>query len=84
MAEAGADESGAPPCYLIIYNVSKRHNIGTISRCATAFGVKTVRRRVIGECGQVASARVREGEWRCAPSCGSRWARVPLLGGGSG
>lgn len=29
-----------PPCYLIVHNVSKRQNIGTLSRCATAFGVR--------------------------------------------
>lgn len=31
-----------PCCYLIVYNVSKKHNIGTIARCATAFKVKQV------------------------------------------
>lgn len=29
-------------CYLIAYNVSKKHNIGTILRCATAFNVTSV------------------------------------------
>jgi tRNA C32,U32 (ribose-2'-O)-methylase TrmJ len=29
-------------CYLIVYNVSKKANIGTICRCATAFNVKEV------------------------------------------
>lgn len=31
-----------PDCYLILYNVSKKHNVGTIARCATAFNVKEV------------------------------------------
>mmetsp|Transcript_9299 Transcript_9299/g.18484 ORF Transcript_9299/g.18484 Transcript_9299/m.18484 type:complete len:213 (+) Transcript_9299:172-810(+) len=31
-----------PECYLILFNVSKKHNIGTILRCATAFDVTTV------------------------------------------
>ncbi|KAK9824104.1 hypothetical protein WJX72_007761 [[Myrmecia] bisecta] len=34
--------SGQPACYLIVYNVSKRHNIGTLVRSATAFGVTEV------------------------------------------
>mmetsp|Transcript_34807 Transcript_34807/g.77387 ORF Transcript_34807/g.77387 Transcript_34807/m.77387 type:complete len:211 (+) Transcript_34807:59-691(+) len=41
----GAPRNAAPPlggpaCYVITHNVSKKHNIGTIARCATAFGVK--------------------------------------------
>jgi len=28
--------------YVICFNVSKRHNIGTIARCCTAFGVRAV------------------------------------------
>ncbi|GIL60987.1 hypothetical protein Vafri_15392, partial [Volvox africanus] len=31
-----------PPCFIITHSVSKRHNIGTILRSATAFGVKEV------------------------------------------
>ncbi len=31
-----------PACWLITYNVSKRHNVGTLLRSATAFGVKEV------------------------------------------
>jgi tRNA G18 (ribose-2'-O)-methylase SpoU len=35
--------SSAPPaCFLIVYGVAKKHNIGTLLRCATAFGVKQV------------------------------------------
>lgn len=33
---------GQHRCYLIVYNVSKKHNIGTILRCATAFNVESV------------------------------------------
>ena len=32
----------SPPCYLIVYNITKRHNIGNIARSATAFGVAQV------------------------------------------
>ncbi len=35
--------SGAPASFIITHSVSKRHNIGTIVRSATAFGVKEVR-----------------------------------------
>ena len=31
-----------PEMYFIVHNVSKKHNVGTLARCATAFGVKTV------------------------------------------
>ena len=44
-----ASISGPSPCcegkaasFVITHSVSKRHNIGTIARCATAFGVKEV------------------------------------------
>jgi len=36
---------GKPPqadCYVILHNVSKRHNIGTLARSCTAFGVTEV------------------------------------------
>lgn len=42
-ADSGAEASTsqAPPeCYLIVHNVAKKHNIGTLARCATAFSVK--------------------------------------------
>eukprot|EP00887_Chlorella_sp_A99_P005716 scaffold1.g5716.t1 len=32
--------AGPADCYLIQFNVSKKHNIGTLARCATAFGVR--------------------------------------------
>lgn len=32
----------SPPCYLIVYNITKRHNVGNIARSATAFGVAQV------------------------------------------
>ena len=49
-AAAAAAADDAPPsasgsgnaCYVVSYNVAKRHNIGTLARCATAFGVKQV------------------------------------------
>lgn len=31
-----------PKSYVIVFNVSKRHNIGTIARCCTGFGVHAV------------------------------------------
>lgn len=34
--------SSTPKSYVIVFNVSKRHNIGTILRCCTAFGVDSV------------------------------------------
>lgn len=37
---------GRPACYVITHSVSKKHNIGTIARCATAFGVKEVSMRL--------------------------------------
>ena len=33
---------GKPPCFVIMHSVSKKHNVGTIARCATAFGVQEV------------------------------------------
>lgn len=33
---------GRPECFVITHSVAKRHNVGTIARCATAFGVKEV------------------------------------------
>lgn len=40
-------ETASPPrhetgCFLIVHSVAKRHNIGTIARCATAFNVKEI------------------------------------------
>lgn len=34
--------AGPADCYLIQFNVSKKHNIGTLARCATAFGVRAI------------------------------------------
>ena len=36
------EDGNKPSSFVIVHNVSKRHNIGTIARCATAFGVKEV------------------------------------------
>lgn len=45
--DAAADAAGEsdsqpahPPCFLVVHNVSKRANVGTLARCATAFGVE--------------------------------------------
>ncbi len=32
-----------PECYIIVHNVAKKHNIGTLARSATAFNVAKVR-----------------------------------------
>ena len=48
-----APNTGAPPpsdesqlldpaCYFLVHNIAKKHNVGTIARCATAFGVREV------------------------------------------
>lgn len=42
MSNGGNGGAEHPTCYLIAYNVSKKHNIGTILRCATAFNVTSV------------------------------------------
>ena len=42
---AVASTSGQAECYLIVYNVAKKHNIGTLARSATAFNVTKVRLR---------------------------------------
>ena len=34
--------SNAPRCYFLVHNIAKKHNVGTIARCATAFGVRSV------------------------------------------
>lgn len=41
-SSSGASDQRKPPCYLIVYNITKRHNIGNIARSATAFGVAQV------------------------------------------
>ena len=43
-AEAGPSEQQqqGPASFVITHSVAKRHNVGTIARCATAFGVKQV------------------------------------------
>ena len=39
LAERTSSDGAAPLSFLIVYNVSKKHNIGTLARCASAFGV---------------------------------------------
>ena len=41
--EASTSGREQAPCYVILHNVSKRHNIGTLARSATAFGVTEVK-----------------------------------------
>ena len=42
-ASGGAvPQPGKPECYFIVHNVAKKHNVGTLARCATAFGIKSV------------------------------------------
>lgn len=36
---------GRPSCYLVVHNVSKKHNVGSLARAATAFGVSEVRKK---------------------------------------
>lgn len=35
-------EGGKSECYFIVHNIAKKHNVGTLARCATAFGIKSV------------------------------------------
>ncbi len=35
--EVEGAEAASPKCYLIVHNVSKKHNIGTLVRSAVAF-----------------------------------------------
>jgi hypothetical protein len=35
-------QAGKPECYFIVHNIAKKHNVGTMARCATAFGIKAV------------------------------------------
>lgn len=44
-SQQGPGADGPPACFIIMHSVSKKHNVGTIARCATAFGVREVRRR---------------------------------------
>jgi hypothetical protein len=37
-----SSDSGTAQCFVIVYNVAKRHNIGTLLRSCTAFGVTEV------------------------------------------
>jgi tRNA G18 (ribose-2'-O)-methylase SpoU len=39
---SGNDDHDHPRCYVIVHNVSKRHNVGTLLRSCTAFGVAAV------------------------------------------
>ena len=39
---SGRGQAGKPECYLLVYNVAKKHNVGNIVRSACAFGVKEV------------------------------------------
>ena len=39
--EGGTGQPG-PQCYLLVHNVSKKHNIGTLARSAVAFNVRQI------------------------------------------
>lgn len=39
---SAAAPAHAPKCFIIVHNISKRHNIGTLARSASAFGVAEV------------------------------------------
>jgi tRNA G18 (ribose-2'-O)-methylase SpoU len=41
-SSGGTSRQHDPPCFLIVYNITKRHNIGNIARSASAFGVAQV------------------------------------------
>ena len=44
--DAGAAGPAPPPeAYVLLHNVSKRHNVGNLARNCVAFGVRCVRRR---------------------------------------
>lgn len=31
-----------PACHVVVFNIGKKHNVGTIARCCTAFGVDSL------------------------------------------
>lgn len=37
-----SSEPSPPPCHVVVFNIGKKHNVGTIARCCTAFGVQSV------------------------------------------
>ena len=72
-----APSTSEPACYLIVYNVSKKHNIGTLSRAATAFNVKEVRSPGSGRSGGAAACR---SERRCSPVTAAAALQICLVG----
>ena len=38
----GETTASRPEMYFLAHNVAKKHNVGTIARCCTAFGVKSL------------------------------------------
>ena len=65
--EPVASSSGAE-CYLILHSVSKRHNIGTLLRSCTAFGVKQVRRQLPApHCAAAAAIPAGAAAWHSIP-----------------
>lgn len=50
MAASGRDEAALPKIYLLLENPSKSNNIGSILRCASAFGVVTIVAIGFSEC----------------------------------
>jgi hypothetical protein len=64
---AACSTSGRPACFVIVYNVSKKHNIGTLLRSCTAFGVTQVGRRRAWRGVAAAAARRRGRAAAAAP-----------------
>lgn len=52
---------GRPSCFLVVHNVSKKHNVGALARAATAFGVSEVRD---GKGRERAGQRKNQAAWR--------------------
>ena len=42
-SEADNEAGHAPPCFIIVHNIAKRHNVGMLARSASAFGVAKVK-----------------------------------------
>jgi tRNA G18 (ribose-2'-O)-methylase SpoU len=60
--EASTSGQQHPDCYVIVYNLSKKHNVGTLLRSCTAFGVKEVRTPLPAAAGATATRPVKSVE----------------------
>lgn len=65
MVEPVPECSGRFTHHVIVFNIGKKHNIGTISRCCTAFGVDSI-------CLVGSRAYNTFGSARFSPVCSSR------------